>query len=100
MTCIFDFGTHDFCPCYLLNVEEPELSEVVICDCKHRLRCQFERSTWDDNFDTFVDCCIDDRLHEICETYPGSCGNELTDEEASIVSKKFEKICDANMTYG
>lgn len=104
MPCIFGFGTHDFCPCYLLNIDESRLSNLVCPDCEHRLRCQYKASLdkkqWEDSFDNFVAFWIDDRLHEISATYPGCCGYGLSDSEAKIINKKFEKICDENMTYG
>ena len=53
---------------------------------------------WDD-FDDFVDSRLNEQLHEICASYPQSCGYGLTDTESKTVNGKFGKVCDQFMTY-
>lgn len=107
MPCIFGLGFHvDFCPCDLLMTDDSHLLDVICPNCKRRLRCQYNavlnykevHGVYED-FDDFVGSRLNERLHEICASYPQDCGYDLTDTESKIVNERFGKVCDEYMTY-
>jgi hypothetical protein len=107
MTCIFGFGAHYFCPCYLLDldVEDSQFRDIVCSSCRGKLHCQYNASIrdgnmWNGGFEEFISFAINCELHGICQSYPASCGYGLTDEQSKIVDAKFGELCDAYMTYG
>ena len=102
MVCIFGLGSHDpFCPCELVTVKDPDVADIVCCDCERRLRCAYQKDhDGCETFEEYMMCRIDAELHYIWDNFPRTCGYGLTEEEFDIVDANLEKICDANMVYG